>query len=148
MSTVPVVSGLGLAEASASLAAAGYFVGAVRTDNSDVVALNLVIETFPPEGTELEEGQSVIISLSLGPVAPLVPDVVNATGQVAVSLLQQAGFQVKGRFVPSPEEAGGLVVEQDPEAGTPLFPPGPVTISIGAPPVVDIPPPPPEIVLE
>jgi beta-lactam-binding protein with PASTA domain len=69
-----------------------------------------------------------------------VPDVVGFTGLDGVNTLRAAGYQVTSSFERSSEEDGGKVVSQNPAGGSYAFPPGPVHVGIGAPPVTRKPP--------
>jgi serine/threonine-protein kinase len=141
MPVIPFVSGLSIGDAVTTLADAGYAIAGQRGQNDDLVPVGIVIDTDPPSGLELgTEVPVIVLVVSEGPLPPTVPDVVGLTGQQAVAILQAAGYQVTSEFVPSPEDAGGTVITQDPAGDSFAFPPGPVHLGIGAPPVSSKPP--------
>jgi serine/threonine-protein kinase len=59
--------------AETDLADAGLVLGQSISTSSDTVPANVVIYSDPAEGTEVEEGSTVDIYVSTGPVAPLAP---------------------------------------------------------------------------
>jgi serine/threonine-protein kinase len=59
--------------AETDLADAGLVLGQSISTSSDSVPANVVIYSDPAEGTEVEEGSTVDIYVSTGPVAPLAP---------------------------------------------------------------------------
>jgi len=78
-----------------------------------------VLDVDPPEGTELEVGETVTLTFSSGNLLP-VPDVVTDPQGEAVGALQQAGFQVDVQTSDEPpSELGqiGTVQAQNPAGG-------------------------------
>src|SRR5207244_1980265 len=76
-----------------------------------------VIAQDPPAGVELVEGSKVRINVSKGAAPVSVPSVVGQSADSANSTLQAAGFTVAAVDVDS-QQAKGVVVNQDPAAGT------------------------------
>lgn len=77
-----------------------------------------VVATDPVAGTELEGGESILLSLSVGPQHVEVPDVVGGTENDARNLLREAGFtDVEVVQEHSAEETPGTVLSSTPEAG-------------------------------
>jgi beta-lactam-binding protein with PASTA domain len=74
----------------------------------------VVFAQKPGAGTQLDEGQTVTISISAGRQA--VPDVTGLQEQQAVQQLQDAGLQAQVRRVPSTRPKG-TVLTQSPGAG-------------------------------
>ena len=111
-STVPNV--IGLRAAAATKRIEDRDLEAVpRTGDSDRPP-GVVFAQRPGAGTQLDEGQTVTISISSGRRA--VPDVTGLTQQQARNRLTDAGFESEVRRVASSRQAG-TVVEQDPAAG-------------------------------
>jgi beta-lactam-binding protein with PASTA domain len=91
--------------------------------------VGVVFAQRPGAGTQLEEDQTVTISISSGPARAAVPDVAGAQEQEAVTTLQDAGFEPKVRRVASTKEKG-TVVHQEPAAGVTAVKGATVTISV------------------
>ncbi|WP_017588124.1 PASTA domain-containing protein [Nocardiopsis ganjiahuensis] len=85
---------------------------------SDDIEPGEVAGTEPAAGTELEGGESVLLSLSVGPQHVEVPDVVGGTENDARNLLREAGFtDVEVVQEHSAEETPGTVLSSTPETG-------------------------------
>ena len=91
-----------------------------------------VVEQSPRAGTRLREGQAVTLTVSTGPARGSVPDVVGLGEQAARDELVAAGFEVEvtERATDLVEE-DGVVLDQDPAAGTSSRKGSVVTITIG-----------------
>ena len=77
-----------------------------------------VAATEPTAGTELEGGEAILLSLSVGPRHVEVPDVVGGTENDARTLLREAGFtEVEVVQEHSAEETPGTVLSSVPEVG-------------------------------
>ena len=73
----------------------------------------------PTQGTELEEGETVNIIVSVGPESIQVPAVVGLTQEEAFNKLQNQGFvNIEIRKIKTNEYDQGVVAEQDPEASS------------------------------
>jgi beta-lactam-binding protein with PASTA domain/tRNA A-37 threonylcarbamoyl transferase component Bud32 len=128
---VPAVNGRTLREAQSSLVAAGLVIGKVTTATSDSVAAGLVISQDPTAGTSLAKGGAVSLVVSAGKPTATVPDLSGKTEPEAVNALQQAGFIIGARkFTNSADVAAGLVITQDPAAGTTADRGTPVNFSV------------------
>jgi eukaryotic-like serine/threonine-protein kinase len=112
--SVPGVIGADLATAQQKLQDLGLQV-AVQQQQSDKPA-NQVISQDPPEGSGLQKGDRVILTVSSGPPLVTVPDVANKgySFDQANQILQQAGLVAVKVF----EFPGGQVRNQAPAAGT------------------------------
>jgi serine/threonine-protein kinase len=112
--SVPNVIGMDLAAAQQQLQGLGLSV-AVQQQQSDKPA-NQVLTQDPPEGSGLEKGARVILTVSSGPPLVAVPDVSNKglTFDQANQLLQQAGLVGVKVF----DFPNGQVRQQNPAAGT------------------------------
>jgi serine/threonine-protein kinase len=112
--TVPSVIGQDVNQAQQALQALGLSV-AVQQQQSDKPA-NQVINQDPPEGSGLEKGARVILTISSGPPLVPVPDVSNKgyNFDQANQILQQQGLVGDKAF----DFPGGQVRQQNPAAGT------------------------------
>ena len=79
----------------------------------------VVLAQEPEGGSELEDGATVLLTVSNGPARETVPDLVGEQLNDALQDLQQAGFASEVAQVFA-EEASGIVVRQEPEAGARL----------------------------
>jgi beta-lactam-binding protein with PASTA domain len=97
----------------------------------------IVFKQKPGAGTQLEEGQTVTITISSGPARVAVPDLSGVREQEAVKRLQDAGFDPKVKRVASTKPKG-VVVDQAPLPGITALKGSPVTITVstGVKPVV------------
>jgi eukaryotic-like serine/threonine-protein kinase len=111
--SVPNVVGKDLSEAQQTLQGLGLTV-AVTQQQSDKPA-NQVIGQDPPDGSGVEKGARVILTVSSGPPMVAVPDVTNKgyNFDQANQILQQAGLSGVKVF----EFPGGQVRQQNPAAG-------------------------------
>ena len=111
--TVPNVIGSDLATAQAKLAGLGLVV-ATQQATSDKPA-NTVIGQDPPDGSGVEKGARVILTISAGPPLVTVPDVTNKglSFDQANAALQQVGLS----GVAVLNFPGGQVRQQNPAAG-------------------------------
>lgn len=115
---VPPVQGLSLVQAQARLRKVGL--GSVVRDrlHSPQVASGKVLETVPPQGSELGRGRLVGLVLSSGPARILVPSLSGMPLAAAVGVLAAHGFS-SGEEVHVPDNtySSGDVVRSDPAAG-------------------------------
>ena len=133
--TVPDVTGSTVAAATQTLVAAGYTLGSQLTTASAAIARDLVVSTVPTAGTQLAKGQVVVLVVSTGPAAGVVPDVVGSTEASAVAAVQAAGLTTNVNQGNDSSMKAGLVFKTDPAAGTSVAPQSLVQIfvSTGAP---------------
>jgi serine/threonine-protein kinase len=139
---VPDVVGKGVEEAKRLLTEAGFVVGAVTSENSDLTA-DTVIRTDPAATTSLKVGSTVAIVLSAGPNTQPVPDVVGQTEQVAKDFLAAAprSFVVTSTQEANDTVAVGVVIRSEPAGGGQLAPGGAITIVVSSgPQQVKVPP--------
>ncbi|MHC4062536.1 MAG: PASTA domain-containing protein, partial [Planctomycetota bacterium] len=115
-------------------------VGTVTYEYSDIVAVELVIVQNPLGGTTVAVGSSVDLVVSLG--QPNVPDVVGMTQSAAYSAITAVDNLTVGTVTQEHSDtmAAGLVVSQDPAAGTtvPLGSSVDLVISLGQPKVPNV----------
>ncbi|GGR44503.1 serine/threonine-protein kinase [Nocardioides luteus] len=112
----PDVTGLTQEKAMAELSAA-KLKGKVKQEPSDSVAVGVVISQDPPAGQEIEEGETVTLTVSTGPPNREMPNVVGMSQKAAKDLLEDDpySFSVKIETVDS-DEPKGTVIESDPVA--------------------------------
>ena len=114
--TVPPLVGLtSVADAETALADAQLQLGRV-TEQDGAQPAGYVLSQNPAEGTAADIGSKVDIVISTG--RQVVPSVVGQTEQVARGALSNAGFQIKVNYKESETVRQGVVLEQDPAAGT------------------------------
>ncbi|HEX4930489.1 MAG TPA: PASTA domain-containing protein, partial [Gaiellaceae bacterium] len=113
--TVPDVVGKSRDEAVADLVNAKLKANVVQVNSLKPV--NEVLAQAPKPGTELLEGAEVRINVSKGPAPVAVPNVVGSAFESAQSTLQGLGFAVAREDVED-AAAAGIVVGQNPAAGT------------------------------
>jgi len=130
--TVPDVAGLTQADAGASIGAAGLVVGTVSEDYSAVVPLGLVISQDPADGTIVAQGSAVNLVVSKGPEPVYaVPDVVGMKHAVAGAVIALAGLSVGSvNEVYDDIVAAGLVISQNPAAGSSVSQGFPVNLTV------------------
>ena len=111
--TVPNVVSKDVSDAQQQLQAMGLIV-AVQQQESDKPA-NQVISQDPPDGSGVEKGTRIILTVSSGPPLVTVPDLTNKGYgyDQANQLLQQVGLAAVKVF----DFPGGQVRQQNPAAG-------------------------------
>ena len=118
---VPDLVGQTQAEAESALSGVGLTLGAVSDSFSDTVAIGRVLSQDPAADTSVASGTSVAITVSLGPSSngTPVPDLLGLAQAQAEAALTSVGLTL-GTVgeVFSDTVAGGLVVNQEPAAGT------------------------------
>lgn len=128
---MPDVTSRPLAEAEAALKDAGFASRTVEQQQPTSPA-GTVIGQDPPAGTMLLQGSTVTLTVTAGgPAKASVPDVLGKGAAAARETLTSAGFLVNETMSPS-EAAPGVVVDQDPGAGTPLMTGQTVTIVVSS----------------
>ena len=114
---VPLVIDLDSSQAVALLQSRGLQVGRITTEVRNDVPSDRVLSQFPLQGTELEEGETVALVISVGPESIQVPIVVGLTQEEAFNRLQNQGFvNIEVRRIKTNEYDAGVVAEQEPEA--------------------------------
>ena len=135
---VPDLYGADREGAEGTLVAAGLGVGRVATLASLQVPPGQVLAQSPIAGQQLRPGATVDLTVSAGPPELRIPPLDGLGENAARDLLEEAGFTVDVKQVPSPEPAG-TIARTDPPSGTLSQPPATVTmfVSIG-PPTIDL----------
>ncbi|MBA2331182.1 MAG: PASTA domain-containing protein [Actinobacteria bacterium] len=111
---VPAVVGQPRATAEAEVREAGFEPRAEQEESAK--PSGVVIEQDPEGGTELEEGRTVVLTVSSGPARETVPDVVGQQQDEAVAAVEAAGFESKTTEAFSDMQSGA-VIRQEPAAG-------------------------------
>ena len=109
---VPPVEGLTLSEAQDELEGVGLS-GDPRGVQAEAEE-GTVVSTDPPAGSEVDEGDTVILHVSSGPGTVPVPDVVGDRVEAAIRTLEDAGFSVAEPVEEASEREKGIVTAQDP----------------------------------
>jgi eukaryotic-like serine/threonine-protein kinase len=117
--TVPNLLTLTEDQAEAALEEVGLELGRVRRQSSDSEE-GTVIDQNPGSGELLNEGASVTIVVSTGVATATVPDVGGLPEGDAVAAIEGEGLVAEVVTEPSDEVDEGIVIAQDPEAGTEL----------------------------
>jgi PASTA domain-containing protein len=132
---VPAVAGLAVQEARERLTEAGFEVG-VRYQEGSEEGNGTVLEQSVAGGKRAKEGSKILLTVGEGPQTAKVPDLVGLTYSEAENELARAGFLLGGvEEAPSETVPAGVILAQDPQAGTTLDPESYVhlTTSVGPP---------------
>ena len=133
---VPNVVGQTVAQADATIRAAGLKPGTPTYQFSPTYAKGRVISTNPAYGNTEAKGTTIAIVASKGPSGPAkvpVPSVLNDTRSQAIAALKNAGFVpmvIKGNGPPGTPP--NTVIDQSPKANTLLAKGSQVTITVTA----------------
>ena len=126
---VPRLTGLNVSDARSRLRALGLRSSVTRVESERPEGV--VIDQQPSPGSALERGGSVSLTVSSGPAAVAVPDVVGLDETSARSELEAAGFDVRTIDEPTADPAeDGTVVGQSPAGGAERRPGAVVTIRV------------------
>jgi probable HAF family extracellular repeat protein len=116
-----ITGGTSLTGAEATLNAAGFAIGSVTYQPSNSVPLGEVISQNPPAGTIAAWDTSVSLIYSSGPAVSLtMPNIVGDTRGGAISILGSASLKWTMTTQSSQTVAAGVVIAQNPSAGTVL----------------------------
>ena len=118
MVTIPDVKNYHMSSATKALEDMGLFVSQVLTDNDDIAA-DYAVRTDPIAGSEVEEGTTVRLYISLGPMTEdtIVPYVVGKDVVTAQYEIEDAHLKYKVQYTASSEERD-LVISQNIEGGS------------------------------
>lgn len=131
--SVPGLAGMTLEDAASSLASAQLSAGEITRQHTPAPAGAVVGQT-PAAGTTLPQGETVDLTVSLGPAPAVVPNVVGSANTVALNTLSGGGFTAAVTQVFSNTVPAGTVIAQSPAAGTFLAPTpsDPVALTVSA----------------
>jgi beta-lactam-binding protein with PASTA domain len=128
---VPDVRGSSFESAASQLQALGFAV-ARRDAESEQAAEGIVIDQEPAASSLAAKGSTITLTVSKGPTTKGVPNVENTDEQTARSQLESSGFKVRvERAETTDPSLDGIVISQDPPAGTEAKPKSKVTIVVG-----------------
>lgn len=94
----------------------------------------LVIETDPVAGTTMEVGETVLLTVSLGPQPVEIPDLSGLTPDEAENVLEELGLELSisnATETVDDRDLDGRVVGQFPAAGNTALPGDSVTVTLG-----------------
>ncbi len=129
--SVPAVVGLPEPTALARIAQA-KLVAESTTAASDTVPEGEVISQAPEEGTQVDEGSTVRITVSAGPSAITVPDLRGQTLAEARAQLIDVGLQLgEVEEVNDPETPEDEIIDSNPAAGTGVAPASKINVRVG-----------------
>ncbi|WIM67728.1 Stk1 family PASTA domain-containing Ser/Thr kinase [Corynebacterium breve] len=133
MITLPDVAGQERNAAQQQLEDLGLQVEIVEEPSPDVPRNN-VIRMNPEAGSHLREGTTVNLTVSSGPEMTDVPDVSGKSPQEAVQILSGAGLELNSEFDEEESDTveSGLIIRQNPPAGTQLSKGSKISIVVSA----------------
>ena len=131
--SVPDLAGMTQADAASSLSSALLSVGNITQQNATTPA-GTVLGQSPSAATTLPQGESVDLTVSLGPAPVAVPNVVGNARTVALTTLSVSGFTATTTQVFSDTIPAGTVISQTPTPGTFVSPApaNPVSLTVSA----------------
>ena len=119
MIETPALVGMTLAQAERAAAADGLAVTVTGEEYSESIPADSVVATDPSGGSSVAPGESIGLVLSLGPERYDVPSITGLSREDAAAALDELTLvagEVTRRY--SEDVARGLVISQDPAAGT------------------------------
>lgn len=120
MVKVPEVRGLGEREAQGRLAEAGFELR-IRSRESAQDDAGKVLDQSVPGDQKAERGSKIVLTIGDGERTTRVPKLVGISYPEAETKLKEAGFLLGGvEEVASKTVPAGVIVKQDPAAGTAL----------------------------
>jgi serine/threonine-protein kinase len=125
---VPSVVGKSQQDALQALSQAGFSVGKITTDSASTEPALTVLQQSPGGGSQAKPGTPVDLTVSGGAVK--VPSVVGESVTAATSTLSQAGLTYTIVTVTQPGVPPGVVLSQDPGAGSAVPPQTQVTLRV------------------
>ena len=115
--TVPDIVGLTLEEAELAVGRVDLQLEVTEV-NHDTIAENIIIDQTPEADTNMKKGDSIVATISIGPVTLLMPNLIGLTREEAVDKLTDRGLSVLIFRTPSTQTVDS-VIEQKPEKGEP-----------------------------
>ena len=114
---VPALVGMEQSEARERAATAGFMI-TVEEVSSEVVPLGLVVAQDPAPGGQHPREQPIQVTVSLGRPRAAVPNLVGLPAAEARATLETRGFQVVELSAFNQDVPAGVVLRQEPLAGT------------------------------
>lgn len=127
---VPELVGLTEAAAARSAEEAGFVLSVVDERHDLEVPAGRVLGQQPSPGAESRVGSEVTVTMSLGPRPVEVPNVVGFAAAQAIELLEDDRLVVDVEQVHDDEVAEGMVIRQQPAAGSDAVEGNEVTITV------------------
>ena len=115
---VPSLAGRSVSESEAALGELTLVISGTDEAYHDTVPAGAVISSRPEAGTQLRRNDEVILVVSTGPAPVELRDYTGKQVSDAVTALTDNGLKVEQREEYDNEVSAGLVVSQDPGAGT------------------------------
>ena len=109
---VPDIVNMNVDEAQALLQQYELSVCITQKEINDTVDENTVLAQSPAVGTKIHKGGTVNVTISEKSVEIDIPDVVNYKKELAVTVLQNAGFKVEVKEEQTDKFADGSVISQ------------------------------------
>ncbi len=132
IATVPFLIWSDKDEAIAKLMAADLGEPIIEEVYDDNVGIGKVISQSIEAGSEVEAGTAITLTISLGPAAFELPDVVGMDLEEAEKVLNDKGLIVHFEYVKNNDVPENQVVSMDIEAGTDVKPGDEVTLEISS----------------
>ncbi len=127
---IPDVRGSSYESALSQLQALGFAVAKQDADSNQTAGT--VIDQSPAANSFAAKGSTVTLTVSKGPQTSGIPGVEGTDEQTAKSQLEASGFKAKVEREDTTDEGlDGIVIRQDPAAGTQAKPKTRVTIVVG-----------------
>jgi serine/threonine-protein kinase len=128
--SIPSVVGLPYDQAASELQQKGF--GVSRIDKESDQAAGIVTDQDPSGGSQGSKGSTVTLTVSKGPSTAAVPDVTTQDVSIAQTTLDAAGFRTRVVLEDTDDPTqDGIVMSQDPIAGTQAKPNSLVTLFVG-----------------
>ncbi|MBN1778220.1 MAG: Stk1 family PASTA domain-containing Ser/Thr kinase [Clostridiales bacterium] len=113
----PDIVGVTVEEAKASVSRADLQLEITQV-NHDTIPANIVIAQTPEADTDMRKGDSIVATVSIGPVTLLMPNLIDLMREEAVAKLKDRGVTVLISKAPSTLPVD-TVIAQKPEKGQP-----------------------------
>ena len=131
--TVPNVVGKKREEAESELQGLGLQVTVNEAPDPEVPR-GVVLSTNPTEGSELQKGTNVTLTVSSGREVTEVPEITNMTPQEAAAVLDKAGLKLDDNLKreSSDNVPEGTIISQQPVAGSQLSKGSKVSVTVSS----------------
>jgi serine/threonine-protein kinase len=117
MTKVTDVQGMTVDQATRALQRDNLTVAKITEENNDTQPKGKIFDQSPEPGNEVEQGDGVSLSVSLGKEEATVPNVVDFDLETAVQQLEDAGLKVGERKSVASDQDRNTVVKSTPKAG-------------------------------